>query len=145
MPFGKRTFNETMEKNFRDFVTEIKKKDIQFTSNSFKTLNIHNLNQDDFVYCDPPYLITTAAYNENGGWTEEHEKDLLNFLDELNINKLKFALSNVLHNKGKSNNILIEWAKDYNIHYLNNTYASCNYQTKDKSKDSTVEVLITNY
>lgn len=145
MPFGKRTFNDTMQSNFINFVTELKNKDIAFTSKDFKELNIHNLTKDDFVYCDPPYLITTAAYNENGGWTEEHEKDLLYFLDQLNKNKIKFALSNVLHNKGKSNDILIEWAENYNINYLNHTYANSNYQSKDKSKNSTLEVLITNY
>jgi DNA adenine methylase len=145
MPFGKRTFNERMESNFIEFVNEIKKKNVTFTSDDFRNLNIHILSENDFVYCDPPYLITTAAYNENGGWTEKHEKDLLNLLDEINKHNIKFALSNVLHNKGKSNNILIAWSKKYNTYYLNNTYASCNYQTKDKSKDSTVEVLITNY
>ena len=54
-------------------------------------------------------------------------------------------MSNVLEHKGKSNDILKEWSKKYNIHYLNNTYGNCNYHTKDKSKDSTIEVLITNY
>ena len=63
----------------------------------------------------------------------------------LNDNNIKFALSNVLENKGKRNEILIEWCKKYNVHYLNNSYSNCNYHAKDKSKNSTVEVLITNY
>ncbi|WP_306306929.1 DNA adenine methylase [Helicobacter cinaedi] len=37
------------------------------------------INENDFVYIDPPYLITCATYNENGGWDEQDEKDLLVF------------------------------------------------------------------
>ena len=76
---------------------------------------------------------------------ETKEKELLELLDKLNEKGIRFALSNVLEHKGKSNDILKEWSKKYNIHYLNNTYGNCNYHTKDKSKDSTIEVLITNY
>ena len=97
------------------------------------------------VYCDPPYLITCASYNEQDGWNVQKEKELLNLLDELNNNGIKFALSNVLENKGKSNDILKEWSKKYNIHHLNKSYGNCNYHTKDKSINSTIEVLITNY
>lgn len=43
------------------------------------------------------------------------------------------------------NDILKEWSKKYNVHYLNTDYKNCNYQTKDKSANSSVEVLITNY
>ena len=28
-----------------------------------------------FGYCDPPYLITVASYNENGGWGEQAERE----------------------------------------------------------------------
>ena len=108
-------------------------------------LKIDNLGAEDLVYCDPPYLITCASYNENEGWNENKEHELLNLLDSLNCKGVKFALSNVLENKGKTNNILKEWAKNYNIHYLNNSYGNSNYHAKDKSNNSTIEVLITNY
>ena len=103
------------------------------------------MKDSDFVYCDPPYLITCASYNEHEGWNEEKERKLLSLLDELNDKGVKFALSNVLENKGKENLILKEWAKKYNIHHLNHSYNNCNYHAKDKSKNSTDEVLITNY
>lgn len=145
MPFGKRTFNERMEYNFIEFVTKIKSKNIKFTSDDFSNLKLDTLTKNDFVYCDPPYLITNASYNENGGWTKEHENRLLSLLDSLHSQGVKFALSNVFENKGKKNDILIEWSRNYKVNYLNNTYSNCNYQAKDKSKNSTVEVLITNY
>lgn len=94
------------------------------------------------------YLITCATYNEQGGWSEEDEKDLLSFLDELNDRNIRFALSNVLRSKGKENSILIEWleknAEKYKAIRLNYSYSNSNYQTKDKSS-VTEEVLITNY
>ena len=72
-------------------------------------------------------------------------KDLLNLLDSLNNKGIKFALSNVLENKGKSNDILKDWCKKYNTIHLNNTYGNCNYHAKDKSSNTTDEVLIINY
>ena len=145
MPVNKRDFNDNLKNNTINFINEIHNKNIFFTNNDFKELKIEKLKEDDFVYCDPPYLITCASYNEQDGWNETKEKQLLKLLDSLNDNNIKFALSNVLENKGKRNEILIEWCKKYNVHYLNNSYSNCNYHAKDKSKNSTVEVLITNY
>ena len=147
MPFGKdrSCFNQSTENNFINFVNEIHNKNIFFTNKDYTELKIEKLKEDDFVYCDPPYLITCASYNEKDGWNEIKERQLLKLLDSLNDNNIKFALSNVLENKGKRNEILIEWCKKYNVHYLNNSYSNCNYHAKDKSKTSTVEVLITNY
>lgn len=145
MPFGRNTssFNPSLEKKFIKFIDKLNSIDISFVNKDFRKINIDNLNENDFVYCDPPYLITCASYNKY--WNETNERDLLQLLDNLNKKGIRFALSNVLENKGKSNDILKEWSKKYNIHYLNNTYGNCNYQTKDKSKNSTIEVLITNY
>ena len=147
MPFGKdrSNFNKTTENNFINFTNEIHKKNIFFTNQDFNMLKIEKLKKNDLVYCDPPYLITCASYNEQDGWNIVKEKQLLDLLDKLNDNGIKFALSNVLENKGKSNDILKEWSKKYTVHYLNNTYGNCNYHAKDKSNNSTVEVLITNY
>ncbi len=147
MPFGRErsSFNPTLEQNLINFVKALNEKNIFFSNNSFEKLNLNRLKDSDFVYCDPPYLITCASYNEHEGWNEEKERKLLSLLDELNDKGVKFALSNVLENKWKENLILKEWAKKYNIHHLNHSYNNCNYHAKDKSKNSTDEVLITNY
>lgn len=142
---NKRDFNVNLRKNLVAFVNALHGKNIYFSSYDFTQVDLSKLTKDDLVYCDPPYLITCANYNENGGWNETKERELLDLLDKLNERGVKFALSNVLENKGKSNDILKEWATKYNIHYLNHTYGNCNYHTKDKSRNSTVEVLITNY
>jgi DNA adenine methylase len=147
MPFGRdrSSFNPSLEKNFIKFVDKLKELNIVFTNNDFKKIDINKLSSNDLVYCDPPYLVTCASYNEQDGWNETHERELLDLLDRLNNNNIKFALSNVLENKGKKNDILIDWSKKYNVNYLNHTYGNCNYHAKDKSENSTVEVLITNY
>lgn len=103
---------------------------------TFGNVKVHN--------CDPPYLVTTATYNEKNGWTEDMERLLYSELDKLNSKGCKFALSNVIEHKGRSNNILKEWMKKYNVHYLNYNYNNCNYQSKNTDKP-TIEILVTNY
>ena len=145
MPVNKRDFNNNIRNNLIRFLNKMKEIEVFFYNEDFTKLKINTLSQNDLVYCDPPYLITCASYNENEGWNENKEHELLNLLDSLDYRGVKFALSNVLENKGKTNNILKEWVKDYNIHYLSNSYGNSNYHAKDKSNNSTIEVLITNY
>ena len=147
MPFGRNrsSFNPTLEKNFVKFIDKLHNKNVSFLCQDFTQFNFEDLTKDDLVYCDPPYLITCASYNEQDGWNETKERELLSLLDELNERGIKFALSNVLENKGKTNEILKECSKKYTVHHLNNTYGNCNYHAKDKSSNTTDEVLITNY
>lgn len=146
MPFGKNrsSFNPALREKFIAFVNRLQELDIEFFSEDFRKLNIEKLGAEDFVYCDPPYLITVASYNENGGWGEQAERELLNKLDGLNEAGVRFALSNILESKGKSNEILKAWAEKYKVVYLDSDHSNCSYHRKDKtSKD--VEVLIVNY
>ena len=140
---NKRDFNKSLRQKLQKYIDRLSQINISFENKDFKSLNIYDVNENDFLYCDPPYLITLADYNSN--WNEEDELLLLNKLDFANSKGIKFALSNVLEHKGKSNDILKEWSKKYNIHKLNCNYGNCNYQTKDRSKDGSIEVLITNY
>ena len=149
MPFGKdrSEYNKNMKTNLINFITRIQEQDSTFLNKSFNELNIEEFTKDTFVYADPPYLITVASYNENGGWNEQMEYKLLEYLDKCTENGIKFALSNVLEMNDKSNDILKKWAqeKGYNIHHLNYTYGNCNYHKLDKTVGLTDEVLITNY
>ena len=144
MPFGKNrsSFNPTLKQKFKDFSNAIHNKNIKFTNNDFRKLNVNKLGENDFVYLDPPYLVTEATYNV--GWNEETEKDLLLLCDKLNKKGVKFAISNVLEHNGNKNEILIDWSKKYNVNYLDYNYSNCNYHKKDNGHKS-VEVLITNY
>lgn len=142
MPFGKdrSSFNPTLRRKFIEFVNALHKQKCTFVSQSFDKFNFDNLYPNDFVYCDPPYLNSVAAYNERGGWTENDEAKLLRVLDKLDESSIRFALSN---NLKYNNPTLDKWKDKYNVHYLNADYSNCNYHKTNKSKD--IEILITNY
>lgn len=144
LPVGKRDFNDKMRAKLGSFIERLQSGNYRFSCKDFRKFDITTLTKDSFVYCDPPYLITCATYNEQGGWVAQDEKDLLSFLDVLNGQNIRFALSNVLSSKGKQNVTLSEWANKYRVIHLNHNYANSNYQTKDKTK-SADEVLIINY
>lgn len=152
-PFGKNrsSFNSSMEFNLENFIIKLKEKDAKFTNFCFSEFDYSTLTDNDFVYCDPPYLITTGSYNDGKrgfkGWTKKEEYELLEVLDNLNENKIKFALSNVISHKGSENIILNEWLNNnnYNLNYLNKNYSNSNYQTKVRDKNASIEVLVTNY
>ncbi len=149
-PFGRNrsSFNSNIEKNLTLFCQALQEKNIEFSNVDFLELDYSFLGENDLVYCDPPYLISTGNYNDgNRGfkdWKEKEEQELLGLLDKLDSKGIRFALSNVLYHKGMSNELLIEWSKKYKIHYIDKTYSNCNYQFKERNA-VTVEVLVTNY
>ena len=151
-PFGKNRsyFNPSIERKLNLFVNALKNKNILLSNKSFENLDLSYLNKNDFVYCDPPYLITTGTYNDGKrgfkGWGTKEEKDLLKLLDYLTKKEVKFALSNVLEHNNKENKLLKEWVNNndkYMVNFINKDYSNSNYQKKNKSP--TIEVLITNY
>ena len=148
LPAGKRDFNRKMREKLSAFIDRLKSGDYTFESNDFREISDEDWNDKTFVYVDPPYLITCATYNEQDGWNEELEKELLNYLDKLNDRGIRFALSNVLQSKGKENKILLDWVNrnigKYRVIYLDYTYSNSNYHTKDRTS-KTDEVLIVNY
>ncbi len=143
---GKRDFNKRMEQKLLDFISKIQKQDCTFINRDFREIDLSRLTEKDFVYADPPYLITCATYNERRGWGEDDETDLLSFLDDLNSRNIRFALSNVLSAKGKQNQILAEWLrrKKYKVVRLNHSYSNSNYHIKDKQAKAD-EILVMNF
>ena len=146
--FGKNRsqFSDTLKNKLILFTKKLKEKNISFVNCEFQNFNFDLITNDDFIYCDPPYLITTGSYNDgNRGfkdWNITQETILLNLLDKLNSQGIKFALSNVLRHKGKENTNLIKWSKKYNIYHLNYDYSNSSHNTISGISD---EVLITNY
>ena len=149
-PFGKNrsAYNKTIEENLINFIHALQSKNIEFFSKDFTFLYGFALGENDFVYCDPPYLISNASYNDGKrgfkNWGTDEEIQLLDLLDFLDYKHVKFALSNVLIHKGMSNDRLIEWSKRYNVKHIDKNYNNSSYQRKNKDKE-TQEVLITNY
>ncbi|MBS5387572.1 MAG: Dam family site-specific DNA-(adenine-N6)-methyltransferase [Clostridiales bacterium] len=146
LPVGKRDFNLKMQKKLAAFIDRIKNSDYSFKNVDFRNISMADYTDKSFFYADPPYLITCATYNEQSGWTENDEKDLLNYLVQLDKKGIRFALSNVLESKGKKNIILSEWIKmhkKFKVIPLNYNYRNSNYHTKKDG--ATKEVLIVNY
>jgi DNA adenine methylase Dam len=147
--FGKEasTMNDNIRSNVNKFVTAMHNKNVNFQCADFREFDFKQLQEDDVVYCDPPYLISGAVYQDGKrgfkGWNQQDDIDLYNILDELNSRNVKFALSNMLESKGNKNEYLIEWSQKYSVHNLSMNYNSANYQRKASGKD--LEVLITNY
>ena len=95
-------------------------------------------------------LNTSISIGKRGftGWTAYEERLLLDLLDNLDQKNIKFALSNVLVHKGKTNEILSRWLErnaDYSVSFIDANYANASYQTLARDKTASVEVLITNY
>lgn len=142
VPFGKRIFNENIRKNLKETINAIQSKEIIFAFSDYKeafNLVDSQLDENSFVYCDPPYLITDAAYNSH--WDKQEFTKLLILLDQLNERGIKWGLSEVIFHKGKENDVLREWMDKYKVHYINSDYSNCNYQTSGTS----VEVYVYNY
>jgi DNA adenine methylase Dam len=146
LPVGKRDFNDKMKLKLCAFIDRLCKGNYTFSCVDFREFDTTAFTEDSLVYCDPPYLITCATYNEQNGWNEQCERDLYSMLDALNGRYIKFALSNVLNSKGKTNMILSEWLnqRNYRTIHLDYSYSNANYHTKNKT-DSADEVLIVNY
>ena len=144
--FGKNrsSYNDSIQENLKHFLNKLNTIEIDFVSKDFQLFDYSRISENDFVYADPPYLITCADYSIQASWNEDKEKKLYDILDELNNRNIKFGLSNVINHHGKQNEILIKWCKKYNTYYLNNDYKNCNANKKCKNIE-TQEVLITNY
>lgn len=147
--FGKNrsSFNRSIENNFITFCEALHQKNIVLSSGDFRAFDFSAIGSGDVVYCDPPYLLSAAVYNDGkrgfSGWSAADDQALMSLLDSLNSRGVTFVLSNVLSHKGKTNDALIEWSKRYTTIPVNKTYSSCNYQIKDRAA-KTIEVIITN-
>lgn len=125
-------------------------KEIVFYSKDFEVIlnNIvsQNYGENTLVYFDPPYLNTTAVYNEKrgfGGWNINEDYRLFKAIDTLKQTKVKWAYSNTLVGKdGTENKHIEEWA-NRNGYYIN--YIDKVYHTFGKKNTNNKEVLITNY
>lgn len=144
LPCGKRDFNARMQEKLICFVRALHSKNIRLENKDFRDFDISILDKNTLVYIDPPYFLAKATYNENKGWGQDDEKDLLEFIKILDDKNIKFALSNVLFHKGKEHLILKNWLDknpNFKTHFLKSSYKNCNYQTK---REESSEVLIVN-
>lgn len=140
LPVGNVDFNKNVAKALKEYFSTVVNKSIKLTAHDFRDFFVNNeFSKDDFVYIDPPYLITASEYNKF--WDIKSESDLLNVIDTLNKRGVKFALSNVTHYRGQKNELLIKWMKRYKVYELRSNYISYHNNSQKEIK----EVLVTNY
>lgn len=140
---GADSYNEKNLKQLKDMQESFF--DVEILNKSVFDLDFSLLKVDDFVYFDPPYLNTTAVYNEKrdfGGWSIECDYKLFKICEILNEKGVKWGISNVFENRGIKNEHLIEWCKknNYKVYHLNR-----NYNPFSRGNSNNDEVYICNY
>jgi len=140
LPVGNVDFNKNVVNALLGYFDFVQDKKISIVSKDFKRFfSEKKYSKNDFVYLDPPYLISASEYNKL--WNQKLESDLLKMIDCLDKKGVRFALSNVTHYNGNKNDLLIEWMKRYKVHKIESNYI--NYH--NNGKKIIKEVLITNY
>lgn len=140
LPPGDVDFNANAYEALSDYFTILQNRHIEWNNLDFRDF-LHGIEyrQNDLIYLDPPYLITFSEYNKF--WNDETEHDLLNLLDELNQEGVRFAISNVTHYRGKINEEFLNWSAHYYSYPIKSNYISFNDNTIKQFN----EVLVTNY
>ncbi len=140
LPVGNVDYNKNVYKALVDYFYLQKNRNITFTNLDYSEfLKNINYEEDDFIYLDPPYLISMSEYNKM--WNEEKEKELYELLDNLNSRGVKFGITNLIVHKGKENVILKEWSKKYIVEKITSNYISFNDNT---IKKDSIEVYVHN-
>lgn len=140
VPVGNVDFNNNVVCSLEAYFDWARHKKITWrTLDCVDFLDSIRFTENDFIYLDPPYLISFSEYNKL--WTDKNEITLLKKLDELDKGGARFAISNMTHYKGRVNNIFLEWSKNYTSHNIISNYISYH----DNSVKEIKEVLITNY
>ena len=97
---------------------------------------LKSINNDELIYCDPPYLGRHVDYYDS--WDEKDEMDLFRLLENFNG---KYILSTWHSNKFRTN-LEVEKYKDNNILTKEHFY---HVGAKEKNRNSMTEALIINY
>lgn len=141
LPVGNVDLNQNVITSLKNYFKFARNNELDFSNLDFRSfLKSCSYKTNDFIYLDPPYLISNSEYNKI--WSEKDEKDLLDILDYLNSKGVRFAISNPIINKNGQNNLFIKWAKKYKIYDVQSNYI--NYHD-NKDKIFNKEVLVTNY
>lgn len=141
-PCGNSGFNQEMCEKLIAFNMRAKQLGIEFNSQSYEGYE-NDITPRDFVYCDPPYLISCGAYNDGkrgfNGWNEEQEQQLLRFLERMNDRGIRFMLSNMVDRNGIENHPLNEWIERNHFRVIENANVT------KRNRQNRKEIIIINY
>lgn len=125
LPVGKTDLNANNIRKIREYIERIHQIDTEFVCGDFRDAHIRGIiNAADFVYMDPPYLITNAVYNESGRWGEQAEIALLDMMSDFILAGKPFVLSNILTKSTAHNHLLEDWIHEHQdaIHIVDIDY-----------------------
>lgn len=141
-PCGNSGYNQDMKEKLISFSMRAKEMNIEFRNETYISYE-DIITPQDFVYCDPPYLISCGAYNDGkrgfNGWDEQQENILLLFLERLNQRGIRFMLSNMVDRNGMENHRLREWINHNNFHVIENDSIT------KRNRQYRKEIIIINY
>lgn len=116
--------------------TLIKNHDWTFLIQDFhNTINMSN--EDDLIYCDPPYIDRHVDYYN--GWTENEENELYSLLSET---KSKFILSTWHSNKYRENEYIKTLWSNFYLVTKNHFY---HVGASESNRNEMLEALVCNF
>lgn len=138
-PVGNASYNDTLKYRIMNFSPH--SPSLELKCGSFDEIDVSKYDKDTVFYFDPPYLITTAEYNDGKrgmkGWNIDTEKELLSYIEKIDKLGYKFMLSNVIKHRGKTNELLKKWVEKHGYTIINVGKTGTRYPR--------IEVLIKNY
>lgn len=145
LPVGKTDLNRNNIKKLRQYIERIHTIQTDFIVGDFRERQIEDIILSaNFVYADPPYLISDAVYNETSKWNIQTEQNLLCLLDRLILQHTPFALSNILE-KGEQKNLpLMNWLnehKNLQLIDIDYHYRGAYYNKKERSGEREILIL----
>lgn len=141
-PCGNSGYNQEMLEKLVSYSNKTKNMNIVFRSMDYRKME-DEIEKNDFVYCDPPYLISCGAYNDGkrgfNGWDGKQEQELLDFLSRLDKRGVKFMLSNMVDRNNKENTNLSKWIKSNNFKLIKSD------KITQRNRQDRQEIIIINY
>lgn len=138
-PIGVAGYSDDMKRRIENFIPKAKR--VIMSNQDYVDIDWDAFPENTVFYFDPPYYITSAAYNDGKrggkGWSIKEELELLDILAKLNEKGYKFILSNVVEHKGKRHEILINWVKEHGFIMVDAGISGWRYAKN--------EVIIKNY
>ena len=142
LPVGNVDWNRNVEQALTNYANFSNENKITLYHQDFEKFILNqNICPKDFIYFDPPYLMTSSEYNKI--WNSDTEKRLYHLLNTLNEKGYRWGLSNILIYRGEENSILWEWIRmnNYYVYPIESNYIS---RFDNTLKEDTKEVFIMN-
>lgn len=142
LPVGNVDFNKNVHCALSEYLAFSRKHLVNWFENDYVLFfeQLPSLPKDAYVFCDPPYLISSSEYNKL--WNSEKEIQLYSFLDRLNSQGIYFGITNLAIHKKRENSIFTKWAEKYIAYDLKSNYISFN---DNSIKADSKELFVTNY